>query len=561
MNKYIIVVIACVLSMGIRAQNNADSLLELGIRNLDNHNYKIAAEYLKHSVQLDSLNPKTYNCLGISYMNKGIYDSAEVYMNKALAIDTDYYAAYCNLSQCYLEMGDYRRAEDNALIYLSNCPDSMDAYIMLANVYFDIGEDTMALKQFQIALEKLGPDEDFYYGRGRLWLMMDSLDLALQDADEAIKLNASSDNFYLRGYIYENMGDIDDAEKDYAQALEINKNNFRAWDMLGLLYLNKGEYKKSLKLSEKYMEYENNGASAYYIMGYSYYFLEAYDKASEIAAKGIAKDSTLSELYSLKGAICLEQDQYKEAVHLFDEAIRRNPYMIYNYRNKAKAQLLINTSQDVLTEKEGQLIFKDLKWRNLQNIKNRLKDKKDKYYLGTLKDRLYMDFYTMGLDEFFMLYISSSLHSKSSSFSFGNEMDPLYTLMNEGKLEECIIEGQKLLKDQYSSMKINYQIAQCYLYLGNTEKAYEYFLKYEGFLSGICTSGDGKSYETAYTVIAVNDEYTILYDQGKSLEMQSLNYKDGQPFDVMHTIDAKGEEEDIYFNVTIVFEKYNTMFK
>jgi tetratricopeptide (TPR) repeat protein len=562
MKKFLLIVITAGIAFVLSAQNSTDSLLNLGIEKLDAGQYEAAAEYLKRFVQADSLNPKSFNCLGISYLKREMYDSAEIFMNKALELDTEYYAAYCNLSECYLQMGDIRRAEDNASIYLKNCPDSIGAYMQMAEVNFANDDIEKAIAQYDKAFTLDKNNEELYYGRCRLFLMTDSLELALKDAQKALKINESSRNYYLCGYIYDNMGNMKDAEKDYIKAKEKDVTNYRAWEMLGILYLNASDYDNAVKLAKEMKELTGENAVADYLMGYAYYFKGKYDEALKSSASGLAADSTLPGLYSLKGSAHLALNEYKEAINVFDKAIQMDPYVIYNYTGKAEAQLYLNTSEDILSGNAETPVFKDLKWQNLEKMKEQLSNQESDYYLKRLKEKLYLDFSVMGLDEYFMLYLGNSLDTAThSSFSINDQTDALYELMDEEKFEECITEGQQLLEDRYSSMKINYQIAMCYMYLGDIERAYEYFLKYQGFLKGICTSGDGKSFKTAYLVISVNDEYTILGNLGKQVIMQSLNYDKGEPFDLMETKGVGGNEETVYFNVSIVFEKYKSMFK
>lgn len=72
-----------------------------------------------------------------------------------------------------------------------------------------------------------------------------------------------------------------------------------------------------------------------------------------------------------------------------------------------------------------------------------------------------------------------------------------------------------------------------------------------GLMQSVMASGDGKTPQTAFKVIAVAEEYAILRDFGAELSSQSL--VDG-PCDKMECKLPGGKEATIYFNVTLAME-------
>jgi hypothetical protein len=73
------------------------------------------------------------------------------------------------------------------------------------------------------------------------------------------------------------------------------------------------------------------------------------------------------------------------------------------------------------------------------------------------------------------------------------------------------------------------------------------------FLKSITSSGDGTSSDTAYVVVAVEEEYFFLnITMGVGLpESQSLVSKDGHSFDLLKIKTQDGKEQEIWFNVDI----------
>jgi len=80
-----------------------------------------------------------------------------------------------------------------------------------------------------------------------------------------------------------------------------------------------------------------------------------------------------------------------------------------------------------------------------------------------------------------------------------------------------------------------------------------------GLLESIET-GDGLSYDTAFTVITVAEEYDLMSYIGVSLDTQALSQHDGHTFDVMTTKDDSGKTAVYYFNIDREWAAENRMF-
>ena len=71
----------------------------------------------------------------------------------------------------------------------------------------------------------------------------------------------------------------------------------------------------------------------------------------------------------------------------------------------------------------------------------------------------------------------------------------------------------------------------------------------KGLFQSILASGDGKTPETAYVVISVDEEYSLLRVQGLRTEEQSLVPLNGHHYDVMKVVSSDGGQSTIYFNI------------
>lgn len=88
------------------------------------------------------------------------------------------------------------------------------------------GEYTMALADYNTAVEMKADDPALLLGRGRTYLNLRSYDRSIADFDRALELSPSDSNaYYNRGVAHERMEKIDLALDDYKKAVELDDKN------------------------------------------------------------------------------------------------------------------------------------------------------------------------------------------------------------------------------------------------------------------------------------------------------------------------------------------------
>jgi len=92
---------------------------------------------------------------------------------------------------------------------------------------------------------------------------------------------------------------------------------------------------------------------------------------------------------------------------------------------------------------------------------------------------------------------------------------------------------------------------------GNFKGYCEYIAPFYGLLQSITSEGDGRTPETAFKVIAVDEEYFLLREIGAKVKKQSLV---GQ-CDRMEVERKGGVTYTIYFDVSISFQAMNRLFE
>lgn len=81
-----------------------------------------------------------------------------------------------------------------------------------------------------------------------------------------------------------------------------------------------------------------------------------------------------------------------------------------------------------------------------------------------------------------------------------------------------------------------------------------------GNLEAIWNSGDGKSFETAWVVVSVAEEYTLLSIMGYQMQQQTLMEHAGRWYDVLTCTSRKdptGGQVEFYFDITDPFAFLN----
>lgn len=124
-----------------------------------------------------------------------------------------------------------------------------------------------------------------------------------------------------------------------------------------------------------------------------------------------------------------------------------------------------------------------------------------------------------------------------------------FDLFTAGKTAQAVQAFQACLDRYYLDSAAHSVAASIYGQLGEYQKAtfHNYFEK--GLLQSILSSGDGKTFETAYRVIDLPEEYSVLSSLGVTKYDRRTVVNAGCRFDVFQ-VEYKNESQyEVYFNV------------
>lgn len=202
-------------------------------------------------------------------------------------------------------------------------------------------------------------------------------------------------------------------------------------------------------------------------------------------------------------------------------------------------------------------------------IKKETKDSNSVYFFPTLLERLSKNDSNLDINAYYYIYYGSTYTEQYNPYGTSNLEDSFLTIYNKGEYRNAIPIGLKVLEENPINLKITFKVMVCYHALDILDSSHTYARKYYSFIDVIYKSGDGKSSESAYVVIEVDDEYQVLADLGLESTGQALLFDNTYgPTDLLNlsTQKKKKKKDDnnlkkLYFNVSKPFENLSKEFK
>ena len=239
------------------------------------------------------------------------------------------------------------------LIQLKKEPhDRAMLYCIRSYAYITKGKYDLALEDLNEAI-KLNPQYvDAYMGRGAVYIIKGEYDLALEDLNEAIKLNPQYVDAYMgRGAVYIIKGEYDLAVEDFNEAIKLNPQHVDAYMGRGAVYIKKGEYDRALEYFNEAIKLNSQHADAYLGCGVVYIKKGEYDLAVKYFNEAIKLNSRHADAYLGCGAVYIIKGEYDLALEYFNKAIKLNPQ---------HADAYLGRSAIYITKGEYDRAFEDL---------------------------------------------------------------------------------------------------------------------------------------------------------------------------------------------------------
>jgi lipoprotein NlpI len=166
----------------------------------------------------------------------------------------------------------------------------------------------------------------FYNNRGAAYFDKRDFDHAIQDYDEAIRLNPDlAVSFYGRGDSYDHKGDFDHAIQDESEAIRLNPKFSYAYDARGRAQRNKGDFDEAIEDYSEAIRLNPNYALAFNNRGDSYRSKEDYDHAIRDFNEAIRLNPKLASAYGNRGFVYFIQLNLGAAIEDYDHVIATSP--------------------------------------------------------------------------------------------------------------------------------------------------------------------------------------------------------------------------------------------
>lgn len=161
---------------------------------------------------------------------------------------------------------------------------------------------------------------------------------------------------------------------------------------------------------------------------------------------------------------------------------------------------------------------------------------------------------TLTLDELASIYYGSFYSTK---YSYSDASEKVRESMKNKDYAAALKLCKKELEKSPASLDLLQKAAACSYYVGEESDAY--YQKIVQIIDVIFASGDGKTEKTAFKVVAVSDEYFLLYGVFEvNLKQQALvGHCDRM---TVYSEDDPDDTLDLYFDVSLHLSRLNSIF-
>jgi len=351
--------------------------------------------------------------------------------------------------------------------------------------------------------------------------------------------------------LYGDQGIYDTALLLINTALRMDSSNYPARRERMIILMIIENHTSSMEDAEKILSVIPDDLSAIYCLATGLMNTGDNEKSKDQIRKGIELAPELPAFYSLMSKVLMQQLSFMEGEMFINRAIELAPQETGNYFIKAENDILSLTDPSVFQNNEYPPKFLSIRSPEISSLDKLINNRKHPYYHKTLRDKFIENYRSLSLDEYFMFYFGQTKSDRYTPYARNEShlADSIFSLVQRGFYNEAASLGSDYLKKNPSEISIYYHTGDAYLKAGNTEKAEEYLYKYQGLITSIIATGDGKNAESAYVVISPSDEFTITQFFGYSVSQQLLQDQNGHYFDILTALNKAGEEKEIYFNI------------
>ena len=168
-----------------------------------------------------------------------------------------------------------------------------------------------------------------YFNRGVTWYEMGNYDRAIQDYNEAIKLNPNFEQaFFNRGNAFDEHEQFDRAIQDYDRAIALKPDYAKAFNNRGISFTKKGQYDRAIQDYDQAIKLEPEYAEALNNRGTAYFGKREYDHAIQDYEEAIKLNPSFAQAFYNRGVTKLTSGDTDGGNADIDAAKRINPAIV-----------------------------------------------------------------------------------------------------------------------------------------------------------------------------------------------------------------------------------------
>jgi len=215
-------------------------------------------------------------------------------------------------------------------------------------VYSSRGAARLLISDYDRAIEdydqaiRLNPGyAEAYYNRGNAHYYKGDYDRAIEDYDQAIRLNPGyAEAYYNRGCVYHGKGELGRAIADYSESIRLQPDDPKVYYNRGNAYRDKGDLNLAIADYNQAIELKPDYAKAYANRGSSYTGKGNYDRAIVDLDKAIKLNTpglNLSAAYNARGNAYAAKGDHDRAISDYNQALQLQPDWVCAYYNRGNA--------------------------------------------------------------------------------------------------------------------------------------------------------------------------------------------------------------------------------
>lgn len=266
-------------------------------------------------------------------------EAAVKFYNEALAVDASLTDAWYNLGLAQYELGNFREAEVALDKLMELSPADTGNYELYGLVLFRCGHYDRAIASYNLVIAS-GPTDALYVNRALAYLATGRDKQALEDFEEALRLNYSNANACLgKGIALNNLGQSELAITWLDRALELKPGNPEILSNRAIVYFQAGQKEKAMEDFRNALAKDRK--SEIFAARARCFLLEGNpDEAWYDVREALHFDPASAELLELAGEIEWERGNLAAGIENFSKVLEMDPqnYNCYFKRSKILLQ-------------------------------------------------------------------------------------------------------------------------------------------------------------------------------------------------------------------------------